>query len=172
MRAAQPLAKNSAIRRRCILTPRRPSAYGCARFGLPPGFILGSHEIVGLLGAGGMGEVYRAQRYQAQSPGRDQDAARGVRRRSRRVARFHREAQAVAALNHPDIAGIHDLAESGRDEVSRARVDRRRHARRSLRRGPVPAEEALRSSSRCSRRSRPPTRRASAIGISSPRTSS
>src|SRR6266496_4116144 len=80
--------------------------------GLTAGTRLGAHEIVGLLGAGGMGEVYRAHDTKLNRqvaikvlPGvyaSDPD----------RVARFHREAQAVAALNHPGIASIYELAES------------------------------------------------------------
>ena len=73
---------------------------------------LGSYEVIALLGAGGMGEVYRA---------RDKNLARDVALKvlptafaldPDRLARFRREAQVLAALNHPHIASIFGLEES------------------------------------------------------------
>ncbi len=76
---------------------------------LAPGTRLGSYEIVGHLGAGGMGEVYRARdqklnrdvaiKVLPEHLGVDPDA----------LARFEREAQAVGALSHPNILAIHDF---------------------------------------------------------------
>src|SRR5881227_1015186 len=72
---------------------------------------LGPYEIQSAIGAGGMGEVYRA---------RDTRLGRSVAIKSlpstfardpERVARFKREAQLLAALNHPHIAGIYGLEE-------------------------------------------------------------
>ena len=80
---------------------------------LPAGKRLGPYEILGLLGAGGMGEVYR---------GRDtrlnRDVAIKVLPQSfagnrPALARFKREAQAIAALSHPNIRAIHDFGEDG-----------------------------------------------------------
>src|SRR6266567_3817119 len=74
---------------------------------------LGPYEIVGPLGAGGMGEVYRA---------RDTRLGRevAVKVLAERFAgdvellrRFEREAQAVAALSHPNILAIHDYGTQG-----------------------------------------------------------
>src|SRR6266550_3446512 len=73
---------------------------------------LGAYEILSLLGAGGMGEVYRA---------RDTKLGRDVALKilpaafadnSDRLARFRREAQVLAALNHPHIAAIYGLDEA------------------------------------------------------------
>jgi eukaryotic-like serine/threonine-protein kinase len=76
---------------------------------LEPATRLGPYEIVGQLGAGGMGEVYRAKDTRL---GRDvalkvlpADVANDPVRRSR----FEQEARAVAALNHPNILGLFDV---------------------------------------------------------------
>src|SRR5262252_1013185 len=73
---------------------------------------LGSLEITAFLGKGGMGEVYRA---------RDSKLKRDVAikllpdefsRNAEWVSRFQREAEVLASLNHPNIAGIYDLQEA------------------------------------------------------------
>ena len=76
---------------------------------LVPGDRLGPYEIVSALGEGGMGEVYRAR----DTP-LDRDVAikvlpELVRARAERLARFTREAQTLASLNHPNIAQIYGL---------------------------------------------------------------
>jgi serine/threonine protein kinase len=80
---------------------------------LVPGTHLGPYEIHSALGAGGMGEVYRARDTKL---GRDvalKVVAENFARDPERSARFHREAQLLAALNHPHIATIHGLEEAG-----------------------------------------------------------
>ena len=76
---------------------------------LPPGTRIGAYEILAPLGAGGMGEVYRA---------RDTKLGREVAIKilpdqfasdRERVARFEREARTLASLNHPHIAQIYGL---------------------------------------------------------------
>jgi serine/threonine protein kinase/Tol biopolymer transport system component len=80
---------------------------------LQPGSVLGSYRIDVLLGAGGMGEVYRARDTKL-----NRDVALKVLPESftadpDRVARFTREAHLLAALNHPNIAAIHGFEDSG-----------------------------------------------------------
>ncbi len=80
---------------------------------LSPGTRLGPYEIQSPLGAGGMGEVYRAHdgklgrdvaiKVLPERMAEDADA----------LARFEREARAVAALNHPNILGIYDFGREG-----------------------------------------------------------
>jgi serine/threonine protein kinase len=79
---------------------------------LPAGSRLGPYEILSALGAGGMGEVYRA---------RDTKLARDVALKvlpetfatdSERLARFKREAQVLASLDHPKIGAIYCFEES------------------------------------------------------------
>jgi WD40 repeat protein len=78
---------------------------------LAPGTRLGPYEILAWLGAGGMGEVYRAR-----DPRLARDVAVKVLNESfatdaDRLRRFEQEARAVGALNHPNILSIHDLGE-------------------------------------------------------------
>ncbi len=79
---------------------------------LSPGARIGSYEIVGPLGAGGMGEVYRARDARL-----GRDAAIKILpdvflSDADRVARFEREARTLASLNHPNIAQIYGIEES------------------------------------------------------------
>ena len=87
---------------------------------LAPGTRLGPYEIVSAIGAGGMGEVYRA---------RDARLGRDVAIKilpdlfaadADRVARFQREAQVLASLNHPHIAQIYGIEDSDRQRVPRS----------------------------------------------------
>jgi len=81
---------------------------------LPTGSRLGAFEIVGLLGAGGMGEVYRARDTTLQREVAVKILPDACAADAERLARFRREAQLLAALNHPNIAAIHGLEESTR----------------------------------------------------------
>src|SRR5438128_1493650 len=72
---------------------------------------LGSHEITALLGRGGMGEVYRARDTKLKREVAIKILPDGFSSDPDRMARFQREAEALAALNHPNIAAIYDLQE-------------------------------------------------------------
>ncbi len=65
------------------------------------------------LGAGGMGEVYRARDSKLKREVAIKVLPEAFARDAERVARFQREAEVLAALNHPHIAAIYDLAELG-----------------------------------------------------------
>src|SRR5437660_12706524 len=80
---------------------------------LSAGTRLGSYEIVAPLGAGGMGEVYRALDTQLQRDVAIKVLPRALANDPERLARFDREAKILAALNHPNIAVIYGLVESG-----------------------------------------------------------
>ncbi len=78
---------------------------------LSPGTKFGPYEIISPIGAGGMGEVYRAR-----DPRLGRDVALKILPESfatdpDRLRRFEQEARAVAALNHPNILAIHDIGE-------------------------------------------------------------
>ncbi|HET8946625.1 MAG TPA: protein kinase [Candidatus Polarisedimenticolia bacterium] len=116
---------------------------------LPAGTRLGPYEIKAPLGAGGMGEVYRARDTRL-----DRDVAIKVMRGGRAVtpeakARFEREARAVSALNHPNISALYDI---GRQETPAGPVDylvmeliEGENLADRLLRGPLPVEDLLRA---------------------------
>ncbi|HVG53671.1 MAG TPA: protein kinase [Vicinamibacterales bacterium] len=86
---------------------------GPASPGLTAGDRLGNYAVVALLGAGGMGEVYRAHDARL---GRDvaiKILPHALTTDPARLARFEREARVLAALNHPHIAGIHGIEQAG-----------------------------------------------------------
>ena len=74
---------------------------------------LGSLEVLSLLGAGGMGEVYRARDTKLNREVALKVLPETFARDPERMARFEREAQVLASLNHPNIAQIYGLEESG-----------------------------------------------------------
>jgi Tol biopolymer transport system component len=102
-----------------------------------------SYEVLSLLGAGGMGEVYRAKDTKL---GRDvalKVLSEEFARDPERITRFEREARLLAALNHPNVAAIHGLEESeGRHVLVLELVEGETLAER-IARGPIPTAEAL-----------------------------
>src|SRR5262245_7657689 len=103
----------------------------------------GSYEIVSAIGAGGMGEVYRA---------RDTKLGRDVALKilpesflhdPDRVARFRREAQVLASLNHPHIAAIYGLEEANGTQFLVLELVEGGTVADRLKSGPLPVEEAL-----------------------------
>jgi serine/threonine protein kinase len=79
---------------------------------LPPGTRLGPYEIVAPLGAGGMGEVYRATDSNLKRSVAIKVLPASVAGDADRLARFQREAEVLAALNHPNIAAIYGFERS------------------------------------------------------------
>src|SRR6516162_6957401 len=77
--------------------------------GLEPGSRLGPYEIVALLGAGGMGEVYRARDTKLKREIALKVLPEAFARDPGRMARFQREAEVLASLNHPNIAHIYGV---------------------------------------------------------------
>ena len=79
---------------------------------LPPGTRLGPYEITGQIGVGGMGEVYRAMDSHLKRAVAIKVLPAGLAGDAERLPRFQREAEVLAALNHPNIAQIHGLEKS------------------------------------------------------------
>src|SRR4030095_7409959 len=79
---------------------------------LVPGTRLGPYEIGAPIGAGGMGEVYRARDTKLQRDVAIKVLPEALAHALERLSRFEREARTLASLNHPNIAQIHGLEES------------------------------------------------------------
>src|SRR5438034_6128489 len=83
---------------------------------LSAGTRLGPHEILGPLGAGGMGEVYRATDTKLKRQVAIKILPASVAADPDRLARFRREAEVLASLNHPNISHVYGLeGQDGRD---------------------------------------------------------
>ena len=80
---------------------------------LAPGTRLGPYEITGQIGAGGMGEVYRARDAKLNRDVAIKVLPESFARDPDRLARFKREAQVLASLNHPNIGHIYGFEDSG-----------------------------------------------------------
>ena len=80
---------------------------------LPPGSRLGPFEVLAPLGAGGMGEVYRARDSRLGREVAIKVLPEALAKDDNALARFQVEARALAALSHPNILGIHDLGTDG-----------------------------------------------------------
>src|SRR5215813_3412067 len=79
---------------------------------LTTGTQLGSYEVLSLLGRGGMGEVYRARDTKLKREVAIKTLPEEFSHDPERLSRFQREAEALAALNHPGIAHVYGLEES------------------------------------------------------------
>jgi serine/threonine protein kinase len=110
---------------------------------LSPGTRLGAYEILSLVGSGGMGEVYRA---------RDTKLGRDVALKilpdsfihdPDRLARFRREAQVLAALNHPHIGAIYGLDEANGTQFLVLELVDGETLDKLIARGAIPVDEAL-----------------------------
>jgi Tol biopolymer transport system component len=111
---------------------------------LPAGSRLGPYEIGGPIGAGGMGEVYRARDGKL-----GRDAALKVLPTAfaadpDRMARFQREAQVLASLNHPHIAAIYGLEESDGIQALAMELVEGPTLEDRIAQAPIPLEDALR----------------------------
>jgi eukaryotic-like serine/threonine-protein kinase len=110
---------------------------------LSPGTRLGPYEILSAIGSGGMGEVYRARDTQLKRQVAIKVLADSFSQDPDRLARFQREAEVLATLNHPNIAAIYGLEKAdGITGIVLELVEGQTLADR-IARGPVPLDEAL-----------------------------
>jgi hypothetical protein len=110
---------------------------------LTPGSRLGPYDIQVLIGQGGMGEVYRATDTRLKRAVALKVLPQSLSSDPERLARFEREAQTLAALNHPHIAAIFGIEESnGTRALVMELVEGPTLADR-IARGPIPLDEAL-----------------------------
>jgi Protein kinase domain len=110
---------------------------------LAPGTRLGAYEITAQIGAGGMGEVYRANDGSLKRQVAIKVLPEAVATDPQRVSRFRREAELLAALNHPNIAHLYGLEDiDGITALVMELVEGPTLADR-IANGPIPVEEAL-----------------------------
>ena len=104
---------------------------------------LGGYEVTALLGAGGMGEVYRARDSKLKREVALKVLPADVASTPERLARFQREAELLASLNHPNIAHVHGLEESGGITALVMELVEGEDLSRRIARGAIPIHEAL-----------------------------
>src|SRR5262244_373444 len=104
---------------------------------------LGSYEITALLGAGGMGEVYRARDTKLNRDVALKILPDGFAIDGDRIARFRREAQVLAALNHPNIAVIYGFEDSGSTHALVLELVEGPTLADRIAKGRIPLDEAL-----------------------------
>lgn len=111
---------------------------------VPAGARFGPYEVIALVGAGGMGEVYRASDTRLNRDVAIKILPAQIADDPLRQARFEREAQAVSRLNHPNICAVYDVGtDDGVAYLVMEYVEGESLAQR-LRRGPIPVTTALR----------------------------
>ena len=110
---------------------------------LAPGTRLGPYEIVSSIGAGGMGEVYRARDTRLGREVAVKVLPAQLARDPERLARFEREARAVAALSHANVLAIYDYGKEGDVAWAVTELLEGRTLREHLASGPIPPREAL-----------------------------
>jgi serine/threonine protein kinase len=110
---------------------------------LAPGTRIGAYEITGQIGAGGMGEVYRATDTNLARPVALKILPQAMAADGERLARFDREAKILAVLNHPNIAAVYGLEKSaGQTALVMELIEGPTLAERIVA-GALPVEEAL-----------------------------
>src|SRR5215471_14000830 len=110
---------------------------------LTVGTRLGSHQITALLGKGGMGEVYRARDTKLDRDVASEVLAEAFARDAARMTRFGREAKLLAALDHPNIAAVYGLEDSGDTRALVMQLAEGPTLADRIAIGPIPIEETL-----------------------------
>jgi tRNA A-37 threonylcarbamoyl transferase component Bud32 len=110
---------------------------------LTPGARFGPYEILAPLGAGGMGEVYRARDSKLNRDVAIKILPEALAADPIALARFEREAQAVAALSHPNILAIHDFGRDGETAYAVMELLEGETLRARLAQGALPSRKAV-----------------------------
>lgn len=110
---------------------------------LSSGTRLGSYEILAPLGAGGMGEVYRARDAKLSRDVAIKVLPEDFARDAERVARFQREAQVLASLNHSNIGAIYDLQKSANTQFLILELVEGETLAERIARGAIPVDEVV-----------------------------
>ena len=116
---------------------------------LTAGTKLDGYEILGLLGAGGMGEVYRARDSVLKREVAIKVLPPVVSRDPDRLRRFEQEAESAAALNHPNILAVYQLGTLQGAPYLVSELLEGHTLRELLQRGPIPIRKAIRRGADC-----------------------
>ena len=135
------------------------------------GQAIGPYSIIAKLGEGGMGEVYRATDTNLKRSVAIKVLPASVAGDADRLARFQREAEVLAALNHPNIGAIYGLEKTPNFTALVMELVEGDDLTSRIARGAIPSTRRYRSRSRSRTRSKRRTSRASFIATSSPPTS-
>ena len=130
---------------------------------MPPGSVtltsghrIGPYEVTGSIGAGGMGEVYRAHDTRLNRDVALKVLPAAVAGDPDRLARFRREAQVLASLNHPNIGAIYGFEDSGSTQGLVLELVEGPTLADRIAKGPISLDEARAASGACrSRRALP-----------------
>jgi Tol biopolymer transport system component len=109
-----------------------------------PDDLLGSYEIIGPLGAGGMGEVYRARDTRLNRQVAIKILPPGYAEDSERLSRFQREARVLASLNHSNIAAIYGFEEANDQKFFILELVEGKTLAQLLEKGSLPSKKAVR----------------------------
>src|SRR5207245_6013713 len=104
---------------------------------------LSNYEITAHLGSGGMGDVYQATDLKLKRSVAIKLLPHAFASDAERLSRFRREAQVLASLNHPNIAHIYGLEESGETRCIVMELVEGETLQARIKRGPIPVEESL-----------------------------
>jgi len=110
---------------------------------LAPGTKIGPYEVISQVGAGGMGEVYRARDSRLRRDVAVKVLPAAFSENSDRLERFEREAQAAAALNHPNILSVYDVGVHNGSPYIVAELLEGETLREKLRAGAIPVRRAV-----------------------------
>ena len=110
---------------------------------LQPGTRLGPYEITAQIGVGGMGEVYRATDTKLKREVAVKVLPASLASEPERLARFQREAEVLASLNHPNIAAIYGLEEADQTKALAMELVEGPTLADRVKQGAIPIDEAL-----------------------------
>src|SRR5580704_17940214 len=115
-----------------------PSTSGSSSFALSPGTRFGNYEILQRLGAGGMGEVYRAKDTRLDREVAIKTLSLEGGSQSDALSRFEQEARSASALNHPNIVTIYELGQENGTRYIAMELVEGDTVRALLASGPIP----------------------------------
>jgi len=134
---------DAALRRDVEMLLEQGDSFLTKPLSLESGRRVGAYEVLEVIGAGGMGVVYRARDLKLQRDVALKVLPDAVAHDPERIARFRREATVLASLNHPNIAAIYGFEDSGDVQALVLELVEGPTLADRIAHGPIPIEEAL-----------------------------